>query len=360
MYGNPLPFYTDIVVALLNEIDALLNNFVYNGYAALSNYLTAPAAVIASIAVVFFGVSTTMGWVQMSRGEFTKLVFKIALIFAAVTQWSFVSSFFVDLLNSAINGLGDALISASPVHIPGADGVDGALQIVLIQFTQLGAKLFDAGGFSNLGGIFDGIVVWGFGYAIVGLALCEIILAKVMLSVLLTFIPLMALFCYFKPFQTIFDKWLGAIMGFALMQLFVTATLGLALSIAYWWLAAHVTESVLHIGNYGTLPVIIIGILCLVLIFKAAALAQNLGGIMSASSGSAMMGAMVGGFVGAGFTAAKAAGNITKNGLQGVMNLLSRNQGHGPNIKGGQDFASGRTDSEETQSQSRADLRQGE
>jgi type IV secretion system protein VirB6 len=309
MLGAGLPFYDTIVVSLLTQVDLLLKNFVFDGYTALSNTLTAPLTALSTLYIVFFGMSILIGKKKATMGEFIVAVLKIGFVTVAVTNWGFVSKYLVGFINGAVGQLGDALISASPIHIPGADGIDGALQMTLIQFTQLGSKLFNTGGFSNFGGWFEGTIIWGFGYALVAVSLFEIILAKVMLAVLFVFTPLMALFNYFKIFQTVFDKWVGAIVGFALLQLFVTATLALALSISYWWLAAHMAETALQIGNYGTLPIIIIGVVCLGLVFKAASLAQNLGGMASSHSGAAMVGGLVGGFMG---SAAKAAQPLRK------------------------------------------------
>jgi len=239
-----------------------------------------------------------MGWVKISMGNFVKATFKVALIYVAVTQWSWVSEYFVGLVNQVVGGVGDALVTASPVHIPGMGGIDGAMQEILIQFTKLGSTIFSGGGLSNWGAYFEGMVVWGFGYVLIGVGLFEIILAKVMLAVLFVFTPLIVILCFFKPLQGTFDRWLGAIVGFALLQLFVTATLSLGLSLSYWWLAAHQIASAAHIGNYGTLPIIIIGMICIGFILKAAQLAQNLGGVVSTSAASAMVGGMVGGFMG--------------------------------------------------------------
>ena len=72
----------------------------------------------------------------------------------------------------------------------------------------------------------------------------------------------------------------------------------MSLSLAYWWIAAHIGATALGIGNYGTLPIIIIGVICIGLVFKAADLAQNLGGAVTSASGSAMLGGMVGGAIG--------------------------------------------------------------
>ena len=215
------------VVTLLAKIDALLHNFVYDGYNALSGYLSVPLGVIAAIYIAIFGYAIMMGWVRVNIGNFVKAVLKIGFIYMAVTQWAWVSENVVGLVNGAIGGMGDALVAASPIHIPGAGGIDGALQETMIQFDKAGYLMFKGGGMLNPGRWLDGIIIWGFGYILIAVALFEIILAKVMLSVLFVFTPLIVIFCYFKPFQAIFDKWLGAIVGFALLQLFVTSVLAL-------------------------------------------------------------------------------------------------------------------------------------
>lgn len=298
MIGANLPTYTNIVIRVLTEIDMLLNNYVFNGYSALSGYMKIPLGIIATLYIVILGYGVMMGWVRLSMNNFVKAVLKIGLIYMAVTEWGWISQNLIGLVNNAIGGIGDALISASPIHIPGADGINGAMQIVLIQFTKIGGMIFNTGGWSNFGGWLEGIVVWGFGYLMIGLSLFEIILSKVMLAILFVFIPVIVVFCYFKNFQSIFDRWLGAIIGFALLQLFVTAALTLALSLAYWWEAANMGFQAIQIGNYGTLPIVIIGIICIGIIFKAADLAQNLGGTVTTASASAMLGGMIGGAVG--------------------------------------------------------------
>lgn len=293
-----IPTYQTIVVTTLNEIDLLLQNYVYNGYTAISDYMRIPLGIVATIYLVIFGYGISMGWVKISMGNFVKVVLKIALIYVAVTEWAWISEYFVGFINNLIGGLGDALISASPVHIPGADGIDGAMQMTLIQFTKLGNAFFKAGGITNMGPWVQAFLMWGFGYLIVGIGLFEIILAKVMLAVLFVFTPLITIMCFFKPLQGTFDRWLGAIVGFALLQLFVIATLALGLSLIYWWVGQHTVTSIFHMGNVGTLPVIIIGMICIGFILKSAQLAQNLGGVVSTSAASAMVGGMVGGFMG--------------------------------------------------------------
>lgn len=310
--NNGIPTYTNIVFRLLEEIDLLLKNFVYNGYSALSSYMSIPLGVIAALYIVILGYAVMLGQVRLSVRDLIKSVLKIAFIYVAVTNWSWFSEYFVGLINSAISEIGSALVSATPVHIPGLGGIDGAMQTVLIQFTRIGSAVFNTGGLTNLGGIFDGLLIWGFGYLITAIALFEIILSKVMLAVLFIFAPLMVAFCFFAPLRKVFDRWIGAIVGFALLQLFVTAAVGLTLSLAYDWTAAYIGAAAIHIGNFGTLPIVVIGIINIGLIWKASHLATNLGGDACASSSSAMVAGLVGGVVGSAFTGLRLLRNLGK------------------------------------------------
>ncbi|NCX94392.1 MAG: hypothetical protein EBX40_06930, partial [Gammaproteobacteria bacterium] len=122
------------------------------------------------------------------------------------------------------------------------------------------------------------------GYAMVGLGLFELMAAKVLLSVLFVLTPLMVLFCYFKPFQGLFDRWLGAITGAAFVQVLVTASLAMGITLATWWLSLYkITKTAteidpLQLGNMGTLPIIVIGIACIGLILRSAHLANRIAG----------------------------------------------------------------------------------
>ena len=190
--------YTTLVLDTLSQVDSLLSHYVYDGYQAFSAYLQIPLGILSAITITFLGYSVSMGWVKLSVPNLVKVVLKVGLIYAAVMDWGFVSSYLVDFVNEAVGGLGDALITASPVHMKGVAGLNGALQSVLTIFTQMGMKVFGIGGITNIGPWVSGILIWGFGYLFVGIGLFEIILAKVMLAVLFVFTPVIVLFCYFQ------------------------------------------------------------------------------------------------------------------------------------------------------------------
>jgi len=269
--------YSNLVSPLLTEIDELLNGYVFEGYQALSDYLTRPLSLLATFYLMMTGMFMALGWVKFSMGELTKRILTIALITAAVLNWALVGKYLVDLINNSIQEIGDSLVTLSPLKLNKAADLNDAMQVVLTSFTKLGTVLFNSGGFGNFGGYLDGILVWGFGYVLFACALFEIILSKVMLAILFIFTPLMALAYFFKPFHGIFNRWLGLILGAALMQIFVQAVVALAMCLCDWWMAAHEVTDALKIGNYGTLPIIIICIICIGMVHKAAQMGLYIG-----------------------------------------------------------------------------------
>src|SRR3989338_8616180 len=114
MQLQDFPSYADIVVKILAQVDLLLQNFVYNGYNALSDYLRWPLSIVTSIYIAIFGYALIGGWVQLKLPEILQRVLKIGFIYMAVINWVWISENFIGLINSAIGELGDVLIKASP------------------------------------------------------------------------------------------------------------------------------------------------------------------------------------------------------------------------------------------------------
>ncbi len=278
--GNQATSYSYFVIPVLTEIDELLKAFVFQGYEALSSYLKIPVSLLASFYLILTGVAMALGWIKFSMGELTHKILKIGFITTAVLNWSMVSEYFVDLINHSIQEIGDVLVTASPIKIGEAGDLNDAMQLVLTCFTRLGTVLFNSGGFGNFGGYLDGVIIWGFGYILIACALFEIVLAKVMLAILFVLTPLMALAYFFKPFYGLFSRWLGLIFGAALMQIFVQAVAALGMSLSYWWVGSHEATDALKIGNFGTLPIIIICLICIGMIHKAAQMGLYIGSAM--------------------------------------------------------------------------------
>jgi len=302
-----IPTYMTIIEQLFTELDVLLSNYVFHAYSALVGYLKAPLALAIVLYIVLMGWSITQGWVKLSMGNLVKSSIKLAVIYTAAMNWGWFSHYVVDLINKGSGQIGDVLVSATPVPIPhfAGEGINGAMQSVLIEFTKIGAWVWDMGSWHNMGPCFTGILIWGFGYALILVAVFELVLAKIMLAVLFATAPLFIGFTLFKPTHSFFDRWLGACVGFGLLMIFVSSMLALALSISQWAIAGTYADHAIGISLVGFVPVMIVGFIGVGIILKAAQLAQAIGGTITTTSGSSLIAGTIGGAVGSALTTLK-------------------------------------------------------
>jgi type IV secretion system protein VirB6 len=295
-----IPSYMTIIEKLFTELDVLLNSYVFHAYHALAGFLKAPLGLAMVLYIVLMGLSITQGWVKLSMGNFVKSSVKLALIYTAAMNWGWFSHMVIHLINQGAGQIGDVLIDATPVPIPhfAGTGINGAMQSVLIEFAKIGAWVWDKGSWHNMGPCLTAILIWGFGYALILVAVFELVLAKIMLAVLFAVAPLFIGFTLFKPTHPFFDRWLGACVGFGLLMIFVSSMLALALSIAQWAIAGTYVAHAANLSLVGFVPVMIVGFMGVGIILKAAQLAQAIGGTITTTSGSLLLAGAIGGAVG--------------------------------------------------------------
>ena len=94
-----IPIYSTLVAEVLAEVDLLLNQYVFNGYAAVASAMKLPLGVISCIYITLLGYGMMMGAVKLHGAEFIKAVLKIGFVYTAVTDWGMVSHFLIDLIN---------------------------------------------------------------------------------------------------------------------------------------------------------------------------------------------------------------------------------------------------------------------
>ncbi len=154
------------------------------------------------------------------------------------------------------------------------------------------------GSWHNLGPCLTAILLWSFGYALILVAVFELVLAKIMLAVLFVTAPLFVGFTLFKPTHSFFDRWLGACVGFGLLMIFVSSMLGLALSVSQWAIAGTYADKATHMSLVGFVPVMLVGFIGVGIIMNSAQLAQSIGGTILTTSGSALLAGTIGGAIG--------------------------------------------------------------
>ncbi len=325
----PIPSYMTIVEKLFTELNVLLNDYVFHGYNALVAYLKVPLGLAMVLYIVLMGLSITQGWMKLSMGNLVKSSLKLGAIYLAIMNWGWFNHTVVGLISSGAGQIGDVLVNATPLPLPHSTGggIYGAMQSVLIEFTQIGTWVWDRGSSHAFGPRFNALLIWGFGYALIMVALFELILAKIMLAVLFAIAPLFVGFTLFKPTQGFFDRWLGACVGFGLLTIFVSSMLTIALCFAQWAIAGTFADHAEHLSLVGFVPVMIVGFMGIGIILKAAQLAQSIGSAVTTSSGSSLLAGTIGGAVGSALSTVKmpvsAVGEV--NSATSAMNAIRKN-----------------------------------
>ncbi len=291
--------YKTLVYDILNTIDDILENFVFQGYQGVVDYLEKPLGVAIVLFFVCYGISISQGWIKGSVSGLTRSLFKIGAIYFVGMNWGHFSGYVDDLFYKGASEIGAAILTASPVEwtSSGEIGVNGGLQYVLIEIWEIAQKIFNEGGVTNPGPWIGGILVGLIGLLLVGLSLLEIVIAKCMLSILFVTAPLFIAFTLFETTQAFFDRWLGACVGYASLMIFVSAGLGVVIALDQWILIDYYTSINNKMDWIDTGAAILVTWICIGIIKRIAVLAMTIGGTVSTISADEMIAGSVGGML---------------------------------------------------------------
>lgn len=203
--------------------------------------------------------------------------------------------------------------------------MSGALQDAFNQFVHLGHLAWNEGGFSfhkfAIQPLIGGLIIFASGLGMILVGVFELLLAKIMTSVLLTTAPLFIGFTLFTPTQGFFDRWLGALVGYALIPLFVSAILALTLAVSDWALSDAFSHPVFSSDGLNVYVITaVVGILGIFMVLRVAHLAQSIGGTVCTSGASGF----VGGFVMGSLSRGSGVLSKGKGPLKKIGNLVSR------------------------------------
>lgn len=296
------PTYANIILKLANHIDELTKAFIFNGYQALAKALSAPLASLCILLIIFMGFGLLRGLIKNPMEEFQKNLLRIGVVYMLAMNWGVFSEYVVTLFVQGASEIGEVIMYATPFKVPviTGSGVNGGLQSVFIEVIRVGAWTWDKASFKHWGPIFTAIMIYLAGLAVVGLALFEIIIAKLMLAICLCSAPLFIPLTLFDKTRAFFDRWLGTIVGFSLVLVFVSTVVGFAMHLLHWTIGGHFETHAANVTAVDWIPIAIAACLCVMAILEVTGIAKNIGGACCTANGSAMMGGFIGGFLGSG------------------------------------------------------------
>lgn len=328
---------TNFMVNLGHQIETITNTFTVDGYQALADVLRAPLGSAVILYIVLVGYATARGLIENTPKELFKLSLRLGIIYLLAMNWgnfaTYVRDFFVIGSESMANAV---MKSASKTH--SNQNIFQGLQSVFNTMLDLGSSTMGEGGYRNLSPYFCGILIYLSGALTLGLAFFEIVIAKLMLSITLCTAPLFLSLTLFDQTKPFFDRWLGLLVGFSLVLVFVSSVLGLTVDLMSWAMTqVDVNQGDLKGSTW--VPLFIVSLFCIMGILEAASIGKSIGGAASTSGGAAMVGGFIGAAMGAG-AMAKQASKKSKSAAKTGKSAVSRSAQFAKNIhqtiRGGQ------------------------
>ena len=288
------------ILPYFNEIDALLQNYVYNGYQALMGYIRAPLGVLVLLAIGFSGYRTwTNVGGELKLSDFFAFLFKVSFIYFFAINWGHFSELVMGLFNDGvINGMGAALLQANPIHIAGVTNVEAALQLQSQLMDEISRQIFGAGSWHNWTPYIYATITWVTTTIMIAIIVIEMTLAKVMMALLFVLAPAMIPCVMFEKTRSIFTSWLGNLVGYSLLLVFINALMGLLSGIVMWIMPIRtVTEHLPLQGTaMGIAPFLIVTCVVIYAVTKVHSMAMQIGsGVSSGGSGAGFMMGIIGG-----------------------------------------------------------------
>ena len=269
--------YHTLVQFMINHVDQLLNNYVQSGYARLVQMLQTPLSIAIGLYFAGLGVAVTQGWLDMSIGQCVKSVSKVAVVFAFAMHWSYFNTYVVQGIEVAANQIAAAIISmGGQGHFAPGQSLYQALQQLLTRFATIGLDAWSAGSWRMISSFFTAIFIWGAGLSLVGAALFQLILAKVMTTLLLILAPLFIGMAIFGYTQVFFNRWVDALMQYIFLTVLVSTVLGLIVTLCNEVVeATHFMPGQVQTLNF--IPIVFLAFVGVGLIQRMAGVAMALG-----------------------------------------------------------------------------------
>lgn len=307
-----IPSYSTIIISLIAKIDLVTQNFVATGFQSLADYLEKPAALAATLMIVLVGYGMLHGLIDMSIKTFNRLALTLGAVYALAFSWVEFNAYFINLFLHAANDIAGVMVQGklfSFPFLPGTgQGLNAALQTVLIESVKVGGWVMSKGGFTDWIPYFIGLAFMLGGTVVVALAAIELIVVKLYLAMLMAVAPFFICCLMFPQTKGQFDGWLAQIKGFSIALILLGVGVGLCMYLMHWVVGGYYVQQALGIKIYSVVPLIIASLLCIILLIGIIPIAKQIGGVHGGSGWSAVGGALGG-----------MAGSVVGSGMKGMQ-----------------------------------------
>lgn len=300
-----ITFYT----VLMNNLDTTVTDFISTSTAAVAASISSAAYSLVTLYVILWGWATLRGTVSEPIGDGIARLVKITVILAASLNMLYYNGWIVNFLYNTPDALASVITGTSAATSTSfLDTFMGQMFDMSDSYKSLANSRIGFPDFT--------LLVMSWAIALSGLLLTLFgafltMLAKVGLAITLALGPIFIFTTLFESTKRFFDVWLGQVINFILLIVFVGAGLHLINTIIGTWITTNsgaISGSPNFIDALQPIAYSIIGFLTLM---QVPSIASALGGGASISTLGAMNWA-------AGKLASGAKG--TRNGARGLFN----------------------------------------
>ena len=271
--------YANVMVEAEQTVQQLLSGFVEKTYGFLAETFRTPLLICVLLYVIFIGYGLLQGWFQLAWRELSELMLKFCLVVSLVFNWPFFQSVLVDFFTTGI----DDVVSALTAHLFSysdfsTDGSTTSLsQGLITEVASVGLWVWKMASFSSPLPIFLGLVLWVCGLGVVLYGAIQILISKIMITLLLASGPFLVIFVLFRSCFAIARSWLQLLFSNWLVLFMVS----LALNLSFYLLHAMFDElyqsHAKGISVLQLIPIILISVLSFFMIKRCVNAAMYMG-----------------------------------------------------------------------------------
>lgn len=222
--------FHNFVQNLLDQVDLILNDFVFNSYQNFVLSYSYEFGLLLSLAIVILGLQGI--YQGYSLASLIKPFSRMLFVFACATQWPIFNTLFYNVFTNEPAHLMQVMVSPNGVLFPGGANVADALNQVFLASFKAANDVMQLGGFSAMQPYIWGVALHLVNFLSMAFAIFLILYAKMAMSLLLFLGPLFLSFLLFDSTKSFFEKWLQQLVSYALIPVLTSGALMLTLSVS--------------------------------------------------------------------------------------------------------------------------------
>lgn len=222
--------YADSIVQADYKVQALLSGFVEKTYAFISTTFKTPLLICLLLYIIFIGYGVMNGWFQLVWKEFSMALIKLVVTSSLIFNWPFFQTILVNFFTVGASDMVQALTShvfyQSSVAMQGS--TESISQGLLVEVASVGLWVWKMASFSSPLPIFFGIILWVCGVGVIIYGIIQIMIGKIMITLLLAASPIILVFMLFTTTSKVTWAWLQLLLSNLLVLMLVSLSLNLS------------------------------------------------------------------------------------------------------------------------------------